>query len=73
MIRVYTTNACAYCAMVKRFLDNKGQQYEVVNLDDSPERRQEAFKLSGAITVPVTVIDDIVVLGWNPGKLAAVL
>jgi len=75
-ITIFTTNTCSYCGMVKRFLDLKGHSYNVVNLDDHPERNQEAYELSnGALTVPITVItkeDDSkhVVVGYNLGQLA---
>jgi glutaredoxin len=75
-ITIFTTNTCTYCVMVKRFLDLKGQKYEVVNLDEHPERNQEAYELSdGALTVPITVVtkqDDSkeVVVGYNLSKLA---
>ncbi len=74
-ITIFTTNTCAYCGMVKKFLDVKNHQYEVVNLDDNPERQAEAFSLSGAMTVPVTVVthhDDTqqVIVGYNLAKLA---
>jgi glutaredoxin len=65
--------------MVKRFLDLKGQSYQVVNLDEQPERNKEAFDLSGgALTVPITVVtrdDDTkhVVVGYNLGQLAPAL
>jgi glutaredoxin len=75
-ITIFTTNTCSYCGMVKRFLDMKGQSYDVVNLDDHPERRQEAIAASGgALTVPITVVtkqDDTqqVVIGYNLAQLA---
>jgi glutaredoxin len=78
-ITIFTTNTCSYCGMVKRFLDMKGQSYNVVNLDENPERNQEAYDLSGgALTVPITVItkdDDTkqVVVGYNLGQLAPAL
>lgn len=59
--------------MVKRFLDLKGAKYEVVNLDEQPDRRQEAINLSGAMTVPVTTDGNSVVVGWNPARLMALL
>jgi len=68
---VYTTNTCAYCAMVKKFLDSKKVEYEVVNLNDNPERQKEAYDISGALTVPITTDGKSVVVGWNPGKLVA--
>lgn len=77
-ITIFTTNTCAYCAMVKKYLDAKQQQYEVVNLDEQPQRQAEALQLSGALTVPVTVVtkqDDSkeVVVGYNLAKLAPAL
>lgn len=77
-ITIFTTNTCAYCAMVKKYLDVKNHQYEVVNLDEQPHRQAEALSLSGALTVPVTVVtkqDDSreVVVGYNLSKLAPAL
>lgn len=74
-ITIFTTNTCVYCSMVKRFLDMKGLKYEVVNLDEVPERQAEALSLSGALTVPITVVtkeDDSkeVVIGYNLSRLA---
>ena len=74
-ITIFTTNTCAYCVMVKKYLSAKGLGYEEVNLDQNPERQAEALKISGALTVPVTVItkeDDSreVVIGYNLAKLA---
>jgi glutaredoxin 3 len=75
-ITIFTTNTCAYCAMVKKYLDAKGKKYDIVNLDDNPERQAEALKLSGALTVPITWVQDTetdkqdVIIGYNLAKLA---
>ena len=74
-ITIFTTNTCAYCGMVKKWLASKGHTYEEVNLDQQPERQKEALELSGALTVPVTVVtktDDSkeVNVGFNLSKLA---
>lgn len=77
-ITIFTTTTCAYCPMVKKFVTSKGLQYDEVNLDEHPERQQEALAISGALTVPVTVVtkaDDTqeVVVGLNIAKLAPAL
>lgn len=77
-ITIYTTNTCAYCVMVKRWLQSKGVGYNEVNLDENPDRQQEALAISGALTVPVTVVtkqDDSreVVVGYNLAQLAPAL
>lgn len=74
-ITIFTTNTCAYCGMVKKWLGAKGYKYEEVNLDTNPERQKEAFELSGALSVPVTVVtkdDDSqeIIVGYNLAKLA---
>lgn len=77
-ITIFTTSTCGSCMMVKRWLDAKGFGYDVVNLDENPERQAEALALSGALTVPVTVVtkhdeSKEVVVGYNLAKLAPAL
>ena len=74
-ITILTTNTCAYCKMVKQFLNTKGFSYDEINLDDQPEKQQEAFALSGQLTVPITLVtkaDDTkqVIVGYNLAQLA---
>ena len=74
-ITIFTTNTCGYCSMVKKWLTSKGHSYKEVNLDQNPDRQAEALALSGALTVPVTVVtkaDDSkeVIVGFNLAKLA---
>ena len=77
-ITVFTTNTCAYCAMVKKWLDSKGVNYQVVNLDEQPEKQREIYEKSGALTVPVTLVENAdsteeVVIGYNLSKLASLV
>lgn len=74
-ITIFTTNTCAYCQMVKKWLGAKGHAYQEVNLDEHPEKQAEAMQLSGELTVPITVVtkqDDSkeVIVGFNLAKLA---
>jgi glutaredoxin 3 len=75
-ITIYTTNTCAYCEVVKRFLNSKNLTYTVVNMDEEPaEVRQKVIEMSGAMTVPITIVEDEegnknITVGWNPAKLA---
>lgn len=74
-ITIFTTNTCSYCSMVKRWLASKGLNYQEVNLEEHPERQAEVLQMSGALTVPVTIVtkhDDSreVIIGFNLQKLA---
>ena len=79
-VTVYTTTTCAYCEMVKKFLKSKGVGFSLVNMDEEPsEVRQHIIEMSGAMTVPIVVVEDVedesapknITIGWNPAKLAA--
>jgi len=59
--------------MVKQYLTLKGKEFTTVNLDENPEKRQELFEKTGAMTVPITQVDDQFVIGWNRQKFAEVL
>jgi glutaredoxin len=77
-ITVFTTTTCAYCGMVKKWLDAKGVSYNVVNLDEQPEMQKQVYEKSGALTVPVTLIEkedstEEVVIGYNLSRLASLV
>jgi len=74
-ITVFTTSTCSYCPMVKRYLTSKGLTYDEVDLEKNPDRQAEVLKMSGALTVPITVVtrtDDSqqVIVGYNLQQLA---
>lgn len=61
--------------MVKKWLETKGLTWEEVNVEEFPDRAQEAFEISGQLAVPVTVVtkeddEQEVIVGYNLGKLA---
>ncbi len=77
-ITIFTTNTCAYCGMVKKYLTSKGIGYEEVNIDEQPHRQKDAYELSGQLSVPITVVtkqDDSreIVVGYNLAQLAPAL
>ena len=73
MITVFTTKTCAYCKMVKQYLTMRGKEFQVVDLEDEPEKRQELFDKTGFMTVPITQIGNEYIVGWNRSKFAEVL
>jgi glutaredoxin 3 len=77
-ITLYTTGWCGYCVLAKKLLDERGLEYEEINLDDEPAFRQKLFDLTGRWTVPQVLIDDHPIGGYvelyrldREGKLAA--
>ena len=79
MFTVYSTTTCAYCQMVKKFFTLKGAEYKEVNLDEEPDQRDNAFKLTnGMMSVPVVTKtvdgeESLVCVGWKPADLMKAL
>jgi hypothetical protein len=55
---------------VKEFLSRNGLEFTVKNVDDDPDAFNEMVAL-GLMTIPVTIVDDIVVRGYDEKKLRA--
>ncbi len=72
-IKVYTTPTCAFCPAVKKFLDEKGVSYEEIDITENPEAAEEMKEKTGQMGVPVTVIGEEVVVGYNKNKLEKLL
>lgn len=71
---VYGTSACPDCHMVKDFLKEHGVEFEDINLNDHPEKVPELIeKTNGRQGVPVIIIDDEVVIGFDKEKISRLL
>ena len=72
-VKVYTTPTCGFCRQVKSFLDGIGVTYREYNVSRDREAAEEMVNLTGQMGVPVTVIDGQVVIGYDRGRLQALL
>jgi glutaredoxin 3 len=72
-VRVYTTPVCGYCHQVKSFLDGLGVKYTEYDVSRDRAAAEEMVRLTGQMGVPVTVIDGEAVIGYDRGRLQALL
>jgi glutaredoxin 3 len=77
---MYSTKSCPYCNMAKRLLTEKGQEWNEIDVEAAPERRDEMIERSGRRTVPQIFIRDEHIGGFDElsaleraGKLDALL
>ena len=70
---IYSTPSCVYCKMTKAFLEEKGIEFEEKDVASDEEARKEMLEISGQMGVPVTVINDSVVIGFDKGTLEMLL
>ncbi len=66
---VYYTENCPYCRMVKAFLDQRKVPYRAVNVGTDRQAARDMIERSGQYGVPVTTIDDEVLVGYDAKRL----
>jgi alkyl hydroperoxide reductase subunit F len=68
-VTVYSTKACPYCSMAKAFLEKHGVPYESIDVGADPEAARKMIELSGQRGVPVIMVDDEVIVGFDARRL----
>ncbi len=77
MITVYTASWCSSCSQLKRYF--KAKKIDFIEKDiEKDGQDQEVIKLTGQMTVPVTVVEKVgelprIVTGYNISSLSACL
>lgn len=72
-VKVYSTATCPYCKTAKDYLSSKGIAYKNIDVSEDAAAREEMVKISGQMGVPVIVIDNQVVVGFDKDKIDALL
>ena len=72
-IEVYSTPNCPYCVKVKNFLNQEKFDFIEYDVSKDKEKRKEMVDKSDQMSVPVTVIDGKVVIGFIKVNLAKAL
>ena len=68
-ITVYSTPTCHFCHMAKDFFNENKIEYTDYNVADDTEKRQEMREITGQMGVPVTMIGENVVIGFDEPKI----
>lgn len=69
---MFSTHSCGYCKKARQFLDQRGVAYQELFIDES-ELAYEHFKSLGGRGVPLIVVQDELIEGYNPAALSEAL
>lgn len=72
-VTIYSTPTCHFCQMAKDFFAEKGIQYTGYDVAADAAKREEMINLTGQLGVPVIVIGDEIMVGFDRAKVAAKL
>ena len=65
MIKIYTTSWCPYCQSAKRFLENKGLEFEKIDIEEQGISREQLKRLTGRSSVPQIIIENKPIGGYE--------
>ena len=68
-VKVYSTPTCMYCNMLKDHLTGKGVEFQAIDVAEDVEARNYIVEKSGQMGVPVTEIDDEVIVGFDQATI----
>ena len=72
-IEIYSTPTCHYCHMTKDFLTEKNIPFTDYDVSVDVARRQEMIEKTGQMGVPVIVVGDQMMVGFEQNKLSELL
>ena len=64
-ITVYSTKACPWCEKTKKFLKSKKVKFVDLDVTTNAKARKDMVRKSGQLGVPVILINDKVIVGFD--------
>tara|TARA_Y100000034_G_scaffold130215_1_gene188082 strand:+ start:4626 stop:4886 length:261 start_codon:yes stop_codon:yes gene_type:complete len=70
---LYTTDVCPWCHKAKEFFEANKIKYTEKNIQRNPKLAEELLAKSGQMGVPVILVGEKAIIGFNQPKLKAML
>ena len=72
-VKIYSTPTCPYCHRAKAYLKEKNISFEDIDVSGNKEAADEMIKVSGQMGVPVIMVGNEVMVGFDKNKLEELL
>lgn len=72
-ITVYTSPTCHWCSVAKRYLADKSLAFREIDVVSNPKGRQEMVKRTGQRGVPVILVGEHMMIGWDRAEFERLL
>ncbi|OHB24538.1 MAG: NrdH-redoxin [Parcubacteria group bacterium RIFOXYD2_FULL_52_8] len=70
---IYSTPSCMYCRLAKDYFKQQNVAYEEYNVQADVLKREQMFKVSGQMGVPVIDIDGQITVGFDKDRIKQLL
>lgn len=68
-ITIYTTQTCGFCKMAKNYFKENNVEFDEKDVTTDVSLQQEMIEKSGQMGVPVIMVDDQIVIGFDKPRL----
>ena len=72
-IKIYSTPTCSGCKKYREYFDEKGIEYEDIDVAADPEQARHMLEISGQFSTPVLEIDGEIIAGFDLEKAKKLL
>jgi len=73
IVKVFSTPTCPFCVTVKDFLKENNIEFEDLDVAENEIARNEMVEKSGQMGVPVIMVGEEIVIGFDQAKLKKLL
>jgi glutaredoxin-like YruB-family protein len=64
-VTIYSTPTCHFCSLAKDYFNENNVKFEAFDVASDLEKRREMVEKSGQLGVPVIIIDNQVIVGFD--------
>ena len=72
-VTIYSTPSCHFCRMAKDFFKANNVAYTEYDVASNLEKRKEMIEKSGQMGVPVIIIDNELIVGFDKPQISKML
>jgi len=72
-VTIYTTPTCHFCHGAKEFFNQNNIEFTEHDVSTDMDKRSEMIDLTGQMGVPVIVIGDDIVIGFDEDKIKSLI
>jgi glutaredoxin-like YruB-family protein len=72
-VTIYSTPTCVYCNLAKDFFKENNVSFTEHNVGADAEKRSEMIEKSGQMGVPVIMIENDLIVGFDKDKISELL
>ncbi|HOG13542.1 MAG TPA: glutaredoxin domain-containing protein [Synergistales bacterium] len=68
-VKVYSTPTCPWCVRLKNYLQSKKVDFENIDVSADRAAAMEMVKKTGQMGVPVALIGDVYIVGFDQARI----